>query len=621
MKKSIRTTFFMLLFSVGLQAQFVDLDPTREPQKGCILIGDIDNDGDLDLLYNGFNLLPENKHASVNGILINDGTGNFSRQQSTNVIATGHLTQMQFGDIDGDGDLDVIFNGTPAEGLSTFVGIALNDGNGVYSIGDPNVYPVIADSYVSCGFADFDNNGLLDYYLFGNDIGRNAICFQQKNGTFVVDKSSFANDFFVDPHVTVVDFNNDGYMDIWLEAWKEAPIAAGESKGRYCKMYKNDGFGHFAVYQQPNIIPKSYGSSFWNDFDGDGYMDLIMNGDGWVNTTENSDGIVRVYKNQTGILTPKTTFDWYRQLSVAGGSLFVDWDNDGDLDVFTGGWSDNAGRQKTALFLCTDPLAYQFTESALSNTYFPGVSENSYALGDLNSDGKVDIAIMGYNGNQSTNPVQLGRNIIGWCPNNDSAIPVYTKPNAPTALTELIAGTGIERMVKFSWTPPVSENSKKGTTYNLALKNTTTGKWFYNPMAVIEGAKNGWRKVVGTGNVGTNLSWELYDLPDGNYQWTVQAINGAYFGGTFAGVRNFTLGTSALSTPKDYGIQISTAYNQLSVSSKNNDLLSITIFSVDGKLLNAVKDIDKAKFQLKQGLYIIRIDNGKQTFTEKISLY
>jgi hypothetical protein len=610
-----------LLVACNMQAQFQSFDPLLEPQKGSIAVGDINNDGNLDVIFNGINVVGTD-WIPQGHVMINNGTGGFTVQTEPNVIVTGGLTHIEFGDIDGDGDLDVIFQGTPGSGVTSQVGIALNDGKGVFTLADPVKYPLISMNG-SCGFADFNNDGLLDYYIIGNTSGgvRNAaIFFHQPNGSFVIDDSSFSQFDLIDPQVSVVDFNNDGYMDIFITAWKNAPLAAGEATGRFCATFANDGFGHFTIYNQPNIISKSFGSASWGDVDGDGWLDLLLNGDGWVNTTENSDGVVRLYKNTSGTLVPKTTFSFFRQLNVGGGNKLVDWDNDGNLDVIAGGWNDTKARQATSLYLCTNSSNFTYSDSPLSDTYFPGLSEDTYEVADLNNDGKTDLLMMGFNGNQTTQIGKFQKNICGWCPN--ASVTASTTPAAPTNLVSLVEGTGSDQMVTLSWSAPTSESGKKGTSYNLAVKNKTTGKWLYNPMAIIGGTKNGWRQVTGMGNVCVDKKWELYNLPAGEYEWNVQAINGAYLGGAFATTKTFTIaGNTAIgSVEQAYKPSVYCDNNGALVISTNSNQLptTVNVFTVNGIKVFERNFSNKVEETFKSGIYIVEVKSELGVFKTKV---
>jgi hypothetical protein len=554
--------------------------------------------------------------------MINNGNGTFTVQSATNVIVTGGLTHIEYGDIDGDGDLDVIFQGTQALGINSdqSVCIALNDGTGVFTLADPAKYPTIKMNG-SCGFADFNNDGLLDYYIVGNTsngVRNAAIFFQQPDRSFVRDDSSFAAYDFVDPQVSVVDFNNDGYMDLFVTAWKNAPLATGEAAGRFCATFINDGYGKFTVYPQPNIVPKSFGTATWGDVDGDGWLDMLLNGDGWVNTTENSDGVVRLYKNNQGTLMPKATFSFFRQLNVGQGNKLVDWDNDGKLDVICGGWSDTKQRQATSLYLCTNAANFTYgDESDLSNTLFPGLSEDCYEVADLNNDGKVDLLMMGYNGNQATNPGGFNKNICGWIPNPSAT--ATTKPSAPTGLNATVTGTGANMSVTMNWEAPTSEASKMGTTYNISVKNVTDGKWYYNPMAFVGGNLDGKRKITGLGNVCTNKSWTLYGLPAGTYEWTVQAINGAYFGGSFAAVKNFTVISTGIATVNQYKPSVLVNAGKLLISTDSNNLpTQVSIYTMNGITVSKETFTTSYQKSLQRGIYLVEVKSNEGVYNTKV---
>ena len=90
-----------------------------------IVLGDIDNDGDLDLIVTG-------KDNSGNYRLdkyTNDGSGNFSGTSFGTGVSSGSIA---LGDIDNDGDLDLIVTGWDASGnprLDKYI----NDGSGNFS--------------------------------------------------------------------------------------------------------------------------------------------------------------------------------------------------------------------------------------------------------------------------------------------------------------------------------------------------------------------------------------------------------------------------------------------------------------------------------------------------------
>ena len=323
--------------------------------KGDFAAGDIDDDGDLDFIYSG-----TAGGGEVGAIMLNDGKGTFTAWEGERVIKMGQAGNIKFGDIDGDGDLDVIFAGWGEGSNVAQRGIALNDGKGVFTLQSRDKYPVQNEARVtSCGFADFNNDGLLDYYFFGqyqlvNEVvvSNSYVYIQQADGTFKSIEFPYADLKLVEPEVTLVDFENDGDVDIFITAHTDATAR------RFSRLFTNDGQGNFTLAENVTVAyPKANGSSFWQDINGDGYMDLLIAGNAGnfeSSTGETSDFITRIYKNVNGtaleIAQDFKDRSMPRQSSVGNGLYIVDWDNDGKLDVLVGGWS--AGRNKQVIHGC-----------------------------------------------------------------------------------------------------------------------------------------------------------------------------------------------------------------------------------------------------------------------------
>lgn len=120
-------------------------------ENGIFRLGDIDNDGDLDIIVS---------NSSVLKTFLNNGTGVFTYSNST----AGSAGEM--GDLDGDGDLDIAFNGMYSS-YSSYSNIVLEfNNNGVYSVDsvynipacNPSGYAFV--SYIS--IMDINNEGRLD---------------------------------------------------------------------------------------------------------------------------------------------------------------------------------------------------------------------------------------------------------------------------------------------------------------------------------------------------------------------------------------------------------------------------------------------------------------------------
>jgi len=145
--------------------------PADRSETRAIRAVDVDMDRDLDLLVGNVAFLTQ--EAPQDYLLLNDGTGRFTRAEPGAFPEDGRSNFMlQTLDIDRDGDMDAIAPSTvfADTGSMTSVGnyqVLLNDGTGQFSVAAPgSVLPESADGN---GFdvevADFDGDGLNDLFL------------------------------------------------------------------------------------------------------------------------------------------------------------------------------------------------------------------------------------------------------------------------------------------------------------------------------------------------------------------------------------------------------------------------------------------------------------------------
>ena len=605
-----------------LQPDTREFNTTMRPQHGDILVFDCDDDHDLDVLLAG-----EQRDAPFlfqGGLFKNDGKGHFTQHSCP--ITPGKMGTMNAADIDGDGNIDVIFNGGTNTGCMYSNGIALNNGQGMFTLGPTHQYPMPPGKITGNGFADFNNDGKMDYLCAGSyPDSYIAIYVQQANGQFIEDKTAFSNYRFINPQVQIIDYNNDGKMDVFIMAYTPS-TPEGTSSQPFTGVFMNDGTGRFTLNPTFHIKQKCFGSADWNDLDGNGWLDLIIHGEG-KGSSEPNDWTTRIYQNDHEKMTEIFKYERCRQFSMGGATILQDIDNDGDVDFLFGGYCDRllpSRRQKTFVFVNNnrdETLEYEdFNEQYfLSNQYLPGMSEQDFEIADVDGDMKPDFIYQGFAEGYKDNPYHPNRVIAGWSPSPTHLsfkAHEFVPLESPQNLNATTTLQGQTYQVTFSWDAPNNIRHQQGITYNLALKDVNTGKWLYNPMAVIGGEHDGWRNINQLGNLFLNKQITL-TLPLGTYEWTVQAIDAARFGGKFAPIRRLQVSTDIKNHTYE-AAQITTSGQTLHIRMDSPNRTKVSIYNVMGQ--KVVERMFSKSFhqRLIPGLYVVEITSDKQTTRSKI---
>ncbi|MEP0263208.1 FG-GAP-like repeat-containing protein [Dokdonia sp.] len=128
--------------------------------------GDIDNDGDFDLFVANYG-----NNGQSNQLFINNN-GSFT-EDTTSIIGTPITNSFgsSFGDLDNDGDLDLIVCNSFLAGQNTNF-IYINDGSGNFTLDTTSSLATHQGWTFGCAFGDYDNNGWLDV-LLANTINEN----------------------------------------------------------------------------------------------------------------------------------------------------------------------------------------------------------------------------------------------------------------------------------------------------------------------------------------------------------------------------------------------------------------------------------------------------------------
>lgn len=174
--------------------------------------GDLDNDGDMDLYItslNGSNKIFQNMgtRGFVNYSSISNGIGKENDRSNACIL----------GDIDNDGDLDIFITNEYSSNR-----LFLNNGAAIFKEVTETSGLSTIDGGMGCSFGDVDNDGDLDLYV-GNWSKKNILyknLFKEKGKVLfedITENSGVAgNDFDKSNGVVFSDIDNDGDLDLFV---------------------------------------------------------------------------------------------------------------------------------------------------------------------------------------------------------------------------------------------------------------------------------------------------------------------------------------------------------------------------------------------------------------------
>ena len=395
-----------------------------ETMGSGVVFFDYDTDGDADLYFVNSGNIPQAKQdaqqAQLGNVLYrNDGDGRFTDVTETSGTGdTKYGMAAAAGDIDNDGDADLYVANFGQDTLYR------NNGDGTFTniteaAGIDNTLWGIAAVYL-----DFDVDGDLDIFVvnylvyelsmpvttFKGIIGYghprsyegtpDVLYRNNGDGTFtnIAETAGVTNPTEGRGMAAVAcDYDNDGLPDIYV---------TNDTNRNF--LYHNNGDGTFtdeglfigAGYDENGVAEGSMGIDC-GDYNSDGWLDLIV---------ANSEKAT-LYKNEEGLFFADATAESQLQqptLPFVGFSpLFLDYDNDGHLDLFCAN-----GHPQDVIESLMDHETYAQRDQMFQNrgdgTYVD-VSETAgayftetlvgraAATADYDNDGDTDIVIMNSN--------------------------------------------------------------------------------------------------------------------------------------------------------------------------------------------------------------------------------
>ncbi|MBN2664526.1 MAG: T9SS type A sorting domain-containing protein [Bacteroidales bacterium] len=182
-----------------------------------------------------------------------------------------------------------------------------------------------------------------------------------------------------------------------------------------------------------------------------------------------------------------------------------------------------------------------------------------------------------------------------------------TIPETPANLTNNVNG----RSAELSWNASNdNETPSAGLTYNLYLYNSTTGDTIMTSMS---DENTGKLFVPKYGNTGHNTSWTIHNLPNGEYFWSVQAVDNSYAGSLFADENTFTINEVAIDKVDEISFEVypNPANEKIFFNQKTNNKIKINIYNSQGILVDAITT-EKLKTEcnishLNTGIYFYKI--------------
>ncbi|PID92363.1 MAG: hypothetical protein CSA96_03575 [Bacteroidetes bacterium] len=389
------------------------MDNLVETVGGGAVFLDYDQDGYIDLYMSngsyteGLSDGEALDYEPQNHLFKNNGDGSFSDvTKKSGAGDTGYGMGMTVGDINNDGYPDIYITNYGPNVL------LLNNGNGSFS--DISEKAGVAGNQCSVGavWFDYDNDGLLDLYV-GNYInydpdydyyytpdgfpgpmafdGQIDKLYHNEGGNRfkdVTEEMGISNPDGRAMGVGAADFDNDGWTDIF--------VANDHMINNIYRNLEGKGFEDYGVhtgmaFNQAGEATISMSVDF-ADFNGDGLIDVFMSDDTYCSLYQNQGGgVFRDVAYPTGISMAAAQH-------VGWSSSFIDFDNDGDVDLFkVNGELKHLYGQEDQIFTNVNGEKFEDNSPELGDYFQAENVGRGACFGDYDNDGDIDGYIVNLN--------------------------------------------------------------------------------------------------------------------------------------------------------------------------------------------------------------------------------
>ena len=327
--------------SLGTFSAATNLIPAG--QSFSATVGDVNNNGNLDLITANYD---------TSNVSVFKGNGDGTFQAAVNFTTAAFPYGAAVGDVNNDGNLDIL----TANIFSSNASVLLGNGDGTFQtatnyVTSPGPHMVVV--------GDVNSDGKLDLMTSNYTSNNVSVLLGNGNGTFQT-ASSYATGTL--PYsLAVGDVNNDGKLDLLTSNYTT----------NNASVLLNNGNGTFAtaVNYSTDFTPYSVTVG---DVNNDGNLDLLT-----ANYFSNNVSVL--LGNGNGTFAPAIN---YVTNNTALGIVLSDVNGDAKLDLLT----TNNGAGNVSVLLGNGNGTFQ----AAAN-YNAGGFPYSLATGDINNDGKLDV--------------------------------------------------------------------------------------------------------------------------------------------------------------------------------------------------------------------------------------
>lgn len=547
-----------------------------------VSIADFDSDEDMDLIVSGDDGRTNYFSFSQN----NFNEGSFYTSNTLSELTSLDNAFISAGDIDNNNTIDLFASGRYVYSqniLEINNLIAINNSDMSSNLTEISIEGLNPLFNGKSEMADMDNDGDLDIVISGDnrfditetDYTRELQWLENK----INEGGTYTRNFIAElpGNFAIIDFDNDGDMDIF------SPDGA--------IFYENTDNSENRFTPRTNIITgiTDNATITIGDYDSDGNMDIAM-----IGASGNS--YIDIYENTYNEDQSFQLRDYSMQGVTTGDIRFIDYDNDGDLDIIAYGRN---ALQSYVFYLYENRIAQ--SNQFVSNTSFdfPEMSTSEFNIFDYDNDSDLDILCVELS--EASTASYLLQNLT----DNTNTLPFRCN----NLNSELSANKVI-----LSWNASSdNETNSNGLTYNIRLGTTPGATDIVSPMAF----SNGIRKVTDYGNCMSGTSAYLKGLEYGTYYWSVQAIDNSLQGGSFALERSFEV---ALANDFEFSTNIFCVGDtvELTFSGYVADP-NRAVFNWDFGNANVTEIIPNEKYKLvwnnagTQSVSLSLSDNGQQT--------